>query len=163
MEIAKNVLHEILTECRHYENESDNVYKDVEGKRVRIVCADVDKLNIQIGKEYITNMLEDDTAHMIIIYYCITSSTQKMFTELNNYHIELFNIDELRFNLTKHKLVPIHIRLSDDEKKEFLQKIGENIPIILKTDPIAKIYDYRPTDIVKIIRPGNEISYRICK
>jgi DNA-directed RNA polymerase I, II, and III subunit RPABC1 len=100
---------------------------------------------------------------MIIIYHCITSSTQKLFSELNNYHIELFNIDELRFNLTKHKLVPTHIKLSDAQQQSFLQTFGEKIPIILKTDPISKIYDYKRNDIVKIIRPGNEVSYRICK
>jgi DNA-directed RNA polymerase I, II, and III subunit RPABC1 len=163
MENAKNVLHEILTECRHYDRENDFMYKDLDGKAVKIVCAESDKLNIQIGKEYITDMLEEEAEHMIIIYHCITSSTQKLFSELNNYHIELFNIDELRFNLTKHKLVPTHIKLSDAQQQSFLQTFGEKIPIILKTDPISKIYDYKRNDIVKIIRPGNEVSYRICK
>ena len=163
METAIKVLHEILTECRGYTKESENIYKTTEGKKVLIVQSNIDKLNIQIGKEYITNLLEEECEHLILIYTCITSSANKMFEELQHYTIELFNVNELMFNITKHVLVPKHVKISDNEKIEFMKRFGEKIPIINVTDPISKIYNYKSGDIIKIIRPNNEISYRICK
>ena len=163
MEQATNVLDEILTECRNYTKESSSIYVKDNGDRVLIIQSMIDKLNIQIAKEYLTTMLKHECLHMIIIYTCITSSANKMFNELNNYTVELFNVNELYFNITKHKLVPKHIKLSDKEKSYFLEQFGDKIPVILKTDPISKIYHYIQNDIIKIIRPNNEISYRICK
>ena len=163
MEKAMQVLGEILTDCRNYTKETDYIFCKENGKRVLIIPSTVDKLNIQVGKEYIANMLKENCEHLIIIYTCITSSANKMCAELENYTIELFNVDELTFNISKHRLVPRHIKLNTDERDTFVKDFGVKIPAILKTDPIAKLYLYKPGDIIKIIRPNNEISYRICK
>tara|TARA_B100001093_G_C26500443_1_gene873095 strand:- start:142 stop:633 length:492 start_codon:yes stop_codon:yes gene_type:complete len=163
MDNAKQILHELLTICRQYTKVDDDLYTDNEKNLVKIVWAINDKLSIQIGKEYITTMLKENTSHMIIVYTCITSSTQKLFQELTNYEIELFNINELQFNITKHVLVPKHTKLSKHDTLEFTKRFGKKIPIMLVSDPIAKVYNYKKDDIIKIIRPRNEISYRICK
>jgi len=36
--------------------------------------------------------------------------------------IELFNEEELLVNITEHSLVPKHVLLSDDEKKQLLER-----------------------------------------
>lgn len=36
---------------------------------------------------------------------------------LKHYSLELFNLDDLVFDITKHELVPQHIPINDEEKK----------------------------------------------
>ena len=86
-------------------------------------------------------------------------------------NIHLFCIDTLVHNLLEHKLVPSHKVIRD---KESIQKIygktnsnSELLPIILRTDPMAKLIRLCPGDICKITRmgltSGINIYYRICK
>jgi DNA-directed RNA polymerase subunit H (RpoH/RPB5) len=81
----------------------------------------------------------------------------------------------VRFDITKHKLVPEHILLSKKEEKEILKKLNltkNQLPKILSTDPVATAV-IRPDgtkgvkvrEIVKIIRnsPTSRVSvaYRV--
>ena len=161
MDIAKNILHEILTECRGWTKKSECVYIDTGNKPVVVIFSDIDKLNIQLGKEYITHMIDNKSTHLIIIYHRITSSLHKLFSELGHYTIELFAVNDLQMNITKHELVPTHIKLSNDDAVSFKSKFGTTIPMMLQTDPISRVYNYQIGDIIKIIRKHNEISYRI--
>ena len=59
------------------------------------------------------------------------------------------------FNITKHSLVPEHIRLGEEEKKELLESLNielNQLPMILLSD--AAIQELKPEvgDIIKIIR-----------
>jgi DNA-directed RNA polymerase subunit H len=76
---------------------------------------------------------------------------------------ELSEID-----ITKHYLVPKHIILSEEEKKELLEKYKvslSDLPKIKISDPALKNLNAKPGDIVKIIRNnpmiGEEIYYRV--
>lgn len=71
-------------------------------------------------------------------------------------------------DITKHELVPKHILLDEKEKEELLKKYGitlRQLPRILVTDPVIKILNGKPGDVVKIIRKsptaGESIYYRI--
>jgi len=75
---------------------------------------------------------------------------------------------EKEINILKHKLVPKHIILKDEEKKELLEKLKilpEQLPKIITTDPVAKALGAKEGDIIKIIRnsptAGVAIYYRL--
>jgi DNA-directed RNA polymerase subunit H (RpoH/RPB5) len=86
-------------------------------------------------------------------------------------NIQMFHIDRLTINMTKHELVPKHIKINTEKvKKELLNKLEitqNKMPVILRTDAIGKLLRIVPGDIVEIHRPsrqtGNTIYYRVCK
>lgn len=84
--------------------------------------------------------------------------------------LQFFQINELQFNPTKHQLVPPHRKLTPDEATEimnkYLIKSKLQMPLILKTDKIAKWLGLKQGEIVEIIRynenSGKSYYYRCC-
>lgn len=86
-------------------------------------------------------------------------------------NIHIFHIDTLIHNLLQHTLVPQHIPIR--HKQEIQKILSETnaelyqLPVILRTDPIAKLVRLCPGDICKIIRTsekcGESVYYRVCK
>ena len=75
---------------------------------------------------------------------------------------------EKEFNVLTHKLVPEHIIIGDEERKELLDKfniIPIQLPKILKNDPVVKAIEAEEGDILKIVRDsptaGETLYYRI--
>lgn len=85
-------------------------------------------------------------------------------------YVQVFWIDKLVINITKHELVPNHRILSGDEKENLLKKLDINnftqLQLILKTDPVAKYYGMKRGDVCEILRSsetaGMYINYRYC-
>ena len=88
----------------------------------------------------------------------------------NGIFVQLFSIEKLLINITKHVLVPKLRILSKEESKEILNKFNlsdyNKLPLILKSDPQAKFCGVKSTDVVEITRPsetsGTYKSYRYC-
>jgi len=84
--------------------------------------------------------------------------------------LQFFQINELQFNPTKHQLVPPHRKLNPDETTEimnkYLVKSKLQLPLILKTDRIAKWLGLKQGEVVEIIRynenSGKSYYYRCC-
>ena len=71
-------------------------------------------------------------------------------------------------SIFEHELVPEHVLLSEEEKKELLEKLGvklSQLPRIFTTDPAVKELGAKKGDVVKIIRKsevaGTAIYYRV--
>lgn len=62
-------------------------------------------------------------------------------------------LEELQFNITRHFMVPQHIVLSKEKRKQMLQDRQINLddlPIIKRSDPVARYLGLSPHDIVFI-------------
>tara|TARA_Y100000590_G_scaffold469746_1_gene659493 strand:+ start:120 stop:875 length:756 start_codon:yes stop_codon:yes gene_type:complete len=86
-------------------------------------------------------------------------------------NIHIFNVNTLSIDITQHFSVPNHkvVRKKND-KNEILKKTNsdeEQLPIILRTDAIAKVLRLCPGDICEITRNSERCGeykyYRICK
>jgi DNA-directed RNA polymerase I, II, and III subunit RPABC1 len=125
-------------------------------------------LNVQLIKKYVEILSHEEIKHAIIIYESVTIQAKKVAIPPQTINIELFSMDEMQFNITKHELVPQHIKLSLEEVNKLrndLKCSHENlkIPTILTTDPAARFYGYTEGDYIKIIRNGGYVAYRIVK
>jgi DNA-directed RNA polymerase I, II, and III subunit RPABC1 len=122
------------------------------------------KFNSDRTKEYISLVHKMGMNHCIVVFIdCVTPMAKKLIDNSVDIIVELFHIDELQYNITQHRLVPQHIKLSDVDAKEFKKNQGLKHPIILRTDPIARFYLYQRGDIIRIIRPGGYVTHRIVK
>ena len=94
--------------------------------------------------------------------------------EMDKYYfrnVHIFFIDTLYRNLSQHSLVPKHRAVRDKEEiKQILENTNSMIhqlPIILRTDPMAKLIRLCPGNICEITRKseksGISIYYRVCK
>jgi len=83
--------------------------------------------------------------------------------------VQVFDIKELYFNISRHVLVPKHEILSNEEAVRVMEQCNakkNQMPNILHTDKQAKYLNVRPGQIVKITRPsptaGEYVIYRLC-
>lgn len=131
-----------------------------------------DKVGVKTLKLYCGRMKEYNvTRAIVVVKEKLTSFAKAAVKEMAifNYRMEFFRDAELLVDITEHKLVPQHILLSDEQKKELLERYRlkpSQLPRIQATDPIARYYGLKHHQVVKIIRPsetaGRYITYRIC-
>ena len=72
------------------------------------------------------------------------------------------------FSVLKHELVPEHVILDENERKELLERMQikpSQLPKILNNDPVVKEIGAKEGDILKIIRKspvaGTTLYYRL--
>ena len=75
---------------------------------------------------------------------------------------------ETEFNILTHELVPKYSIIGDEEKNGLLKKfeiLPEQLPKIVKTDPVVKALNAKEGDILRIdrksITAGTSVYYRI--
>ena len=128
------------------------------------------KLDVERVKEYITLMVDSDIHHSIIVYKdSVTPVARKVIEELpksadtHGLLIELFEEKSLRYNITKHRLVPKHTALSKSESADFRTKYGTKIPVLLKIDPVVRFYNFQRGDVIRIDRVDGYVSFRLVR
>jgi DNA-directed RNA polymerase I, II, and III subunit RPABC1 len=119
-----------------------------------------------------TEYLEKDTDKLILVLKPKPNSTiLKIIKEKEYRFVEIFWLNNVIFNITKHILVPKHIKMTEDEVKELMEKhyiVSKSVfPVMNRDDPIAKYLNLSSGDVCKIIRKsqtsGEYISYRVVK
>ena len=105
------------------------------------------------------------TSPVFIVILSEPPSTQSLsFFESQDF--EIFYTKELMYNPLKHDLVPKHRRLSSKEAVTILKKYNvdnpNKLPLIQKTDVVARWLGVRRGDIVEIERIGGNLFYRYC-
>lgn len=155
---VQNLLFEKVEEVE--ENEKSKISKI-------IVFLLEEKLSIEHIKNYTNILIKSLLNHCIIIYNeDITPVAKQIIETITEFKFEIFTISELQYNIVEHRLVPIHIKLDIDEAKNIKRKFGSKLPVILKSDPISKYYNFSRGDIIKIIRKRNNeeyVTYRIVR
>ena len=164
---SKIVIIEMLNQ-RNYtdilEIEDDMISaKDTEGNDIIVIFFKEQKLNTKGMNNIISTLNEKDIKHCIVVYGDdITSATKNTLSRSSDIVFELFTTQELQINITKSKLQPKSFtKLSSDEREEFVQKFGDNIPQLKSDKPISRFFKYSVGDIIKIVRQNDHITYRI--
>jgi DNA-directed RNA polymerase subunit H (RpoH/RPB5) len=130
-------------------------------------------LSAKVKWSELKKFFEDDHPHSL--YICVvkekmSQNNTKMLASLKT-NLQVFDIKQLQFNISRHILVPKHeVVGSDEEIKEIMEKLSIKskfqLPIILKTDAMAKYLGLKNGDIIRISRvsptAGEYISYRCC-
>ena len=88
----------------------------------------------------------------------------KTSSATDNISIEIFDENELRINITRHRLQPKEfVQLSTTEVAAFKKLYGTKIPIFSTSDPIVRFYNYKKGDIIALTRADGTKTYRIVK
>lgn len=167
LEVKKTAM---LKHVFHFDVTEDEEGNDV--KKLRILYAMQPKFKLIDIKK----MIEDDFELTIIVLRDkISTTNMKSIEEIKKTigDIQVFHIKELQFNITRHYLVPRHELLGWDKEDEINKIIscyqvrGKNqLPVILKSDPVAKYYNAKQGNVFRIYRPsptaGEYIFYRTC-
>ena len=112
---------------------------------------------------------------LVILTQQVKINTQilekKISEKINIPHIQVFQYNNLLFNISKHNLLPKSIRVISDtgEIKQIceLKNIEKTqLPKILITDPVSYFYGIRKGQLFEFKRPsrntGEYIYYRLC-
>jgi len=99
-----------------------------------------------------------------------TLNIKNLKQETGESGMEIFEMKDILINISKHQLVPKHEIMSEADVKSLLDmyqlKQRSMLPIISKSDPMARYLDVKSGDIVKVTRPslsaGEAIVYRYC-
>lgn len=138
------------------------------------------KLRLSNTKTLIENMIDEYVKEGDTIIFVVKDKINNIETyenmlsiylEESKIMVQIFWIDTLLTNITKHELVPDMRILNKEEKQDIFQKSNisnfSQMPIILKTDPVAKFYGLIIGDLVEITRPsptgGVYKNYRYCQ
>jgi len=138
------------------------------------------KLRVANTKTLIENMIDEYVTEGDTIIFVVKDKINNIesyenllgtYLEQKKIMVQIFWIDTLLINITKHELVPEMRILNEEEKQDVFQKANISnfiqMPLILKTDPVAKFYGLIRGDMVEIIRPsptgGVYKNYRYCQ
>lgn len=124
---------------------------------------DDEKLNIQGIKDKISVMNKENSQKCIIVYKNTVTSSAKKSLETLEYDVELFALHEVQLNITKHRLVPKHMRVTPQEKEELDDKYKGKLPVILHTDAVARYYYFKRGEYIRITRKDGSVVYRVVK
>jgi DNA-directed RNA polymerase subunit H (RpoH/RPB5) len=130
---------------------------DESKKREKMISSDYIKSSILKWKNDYQNC-----AHCILISPGRLSPDAKREILIPN--LVLLNYDFLMVPIGRHSMVPRHIGLSKEDATKFLETrkiIPMQLPQLKKTDPVSIYYGFHVGTIVKIIRPGGVVHFRI--
>lgn len=142
------------------------LYTKPNGEEMCVFFFSLTKFNVKIIQDFILMMKEMDLLHCIIIYKDKITPIAKQVIDECEFNIELFHVDELQYNITKHYLVPKHevaYRAGTPGCIEFKKKYSDKFPVLLKSDAISRFYLYNKGDIIKITRRNGYITFRVVK
>lgn len=148
------------------------------GSKMYIKYLLVSKLRVNNFKTLIYDMLEtyvkEDDEVIFIVKDRINNmdsfnSMLDTYLTSNKVFVQIFFLDNMLFNITKHILVPEMAVVSPETRDELLAQYSLNVtqvPQILQSDPHAKFLGVRKGDLCKITRAsetaGTYVTYRMC-
>ena len=168
MERSYNTCLEMLQQRNYIVKEKDErriLATKPDGLPMVVFFADVAKFNVKNIQALITELNKMHVSHAIVVYKDITPFTKKV-TSKSQELFELFAEDDLKYNITKHRLQPKFEKLPKKEAEDFKKRYGMKFSTMKVRDPIARFYCYKRGDIIRVIRGEGEnqsISYRVVR
>lgn len=150
---------------------------DVIDKDKKIIATFYKKHDKAFGKadlRDIVRKIRDENGNEINIIIIITDKPNsavesELLTELYR-NVEVFIFNNMKINITRHRLQPKYTLLSEEEMGAVLEKYNatkSQIPRMLITDPIARYYGVKSNSMFKIVRnspsTGENTTYRYIK
>lgn len=165
----RGVVKDVEEEYRKYikKNRPDDMIYKIGQFMIKFVFQKITTINKAI--DIIDFLKENEDLNKILIVKNVNKKAYKQIIEYSK--TEVFWEHEFMFNLIDHHYIPKHELLEDkyingDEKFfDIYLTSKKKCPKIEVTDPVARYYNMKPGQIVKITRPsitaGYDISYRI--
>ena len=138
-------------------------YKKLDGRDIVVIYVIMEeKLGVEFIKMIIQTFIDLEIDHLIIISRDKLTPFAKKYIISESMKIELFLFEELKFNITKHELVPKHVLLSNKESQEVIEYYGKKyLPQIKKSDIVSRYFDAELGQIFRIYRNEGGIYYRL--
>jgi DNA-directed RNA polymerase subunit H (RpoH/RPB5) len=117
--------------------------------------------------------LTGDAKHVILVAASLSAATTKALAAeaaLQGVDMEVFSMQDMQFNVTRHSLVPRHERVPPAEDAALLKTLNVTsrfqLPVILNTDPVARYLNLSHGELVRVHRAsptsGTTVAYRCC-
>lgn len=153
---------EMLCSRGYKKDDHDPFIYHTSTNKLRIFFCTGQKLNIELMKSLVAQLQKEEIFHSIIVHdHVITSSTKKLLDHLWDIEIELFHLDELQYNITKHCLYSVHEKVENADDLKKIKPSLKKLPVILKTDPVIRYFNFSKNDVIRIYRRDGSISYRV--
>jgi DNA-directed RNA polymerase subunit H (RpoH/RPB5) len=171
---TKNVL-DLVNFNKQIENNFNDIYYKNKDECIYVFIFKENKIQKKNIIEYVDNIYKSNKVKKYGILFLLFDKQvlvyKKELSDKYDIDIEVFLINNLQINISKHEYQPEFFLLNNDEKQELLEKYSkENLPKIKFDDPINQYYNGKIDDIYKIIRnnmigrnrtSGQGIYYRI--
>ena len=171
---TKNVL-DLVNFNKQIENNFNDIYYKNKDECIYVFIFKENKIQKKNIIEYVDNIYKSNKVKKYGILFLLFDKQvlvyKKELSDKYDIDIEVFLINNLQINISKHEYQPEFFLLNNDEKEELLEKYSkENLPKIKFDDPINQYYNGKIDDIYKIIRnnmigrnrtSGQGIYYRI--
>ncbi|CAO1637978.1 unnamed protein product [Parajaminaea phylloscopi] len=140
-------------------------------EKILIYYAEDKNVGIKAMRSFISILEEKGIQRGILIWSeKMTAAARKVIDAMRmQFKLEDFEEAYLLVNITHHHLVPEHKVMTQEEKKELLQRYRlkeTQLPRIQINDPVARYFGLSRGQVVKITRAsetsGRYCSYRIC-
>ena len=83
------------------------------------------------------------------------SSIIKKIESRGTNNVQVFYLKRLQVNPISHSLVPLHIKISNEDTEKVLIKYNlltkGQLPVLLQSDAVARYYNFKKDDVIKII------------
>jgi len=146
---------------------SENYNTIIKNKKIIVKIFDYKISSINKSSPIGEFITKNDKDYKFIIVQDINSKSENIIESYDT-QIEIFKFNKLQSDITEHDLVPQHIVLTKEEGEEVLSAYRarkRDMTLIRTIDAVAKYYNMKQGEIVKIIRPspitGEAVAYRL--
>lgn len=159
------ILKEMMKDRNHEKWEASSLSPDVYlSDDTLIFLSRTEKFNIETVKNVVFWLQEHKYKHALVVYQnIITSLAKKAIEHLQEFTIETFERKELLFNPTRHRFYCPHKLLTKEELNNELKVNLNCLPILLRSDIIARYFGFRKGEVVRIERKNGSIAYRLVR
>lgn len=167
MQKAYTVCTEMLVQrgCEIKDNEdSASIIAEKDGITIGAFFIDAPKFNVELIEKVMGALSSINAKVGIIVHKGTVTACAKKITAMEDADVklEMFHVDELQFNVTKHRYVPLHEKVSDSETEQIKKKFGVKFGHMQLTDAISRFYSFERGDLIRIHRPDG-IAYRVVR